>query len=137
MYHTEQSRAYLVKIVCPLLYWNQRKYSVNLKMINRTRTSHSFNYGIQIILSIFFRYVICAVIAILFSVGSGSTEEIIDTKFSTNLTSSEEKNVSAEILIKEEPENKLFELLTSEEEKESFPSLSGKYRNRNIEVTLI
>ena len=49
-------------------------------MINRTRKRHSYNYGFQIILSILFRCVICAVIAIQFSVGSGSSEEINDTK---------------------------------------------------------
>ena len=88
-------------------------------MINRTRKTYSFNYGIRVILSIFFRCILCAVIAILFSVGSGTTEEINDTKLSTNLTSSEEKNFSTKILIKEDTESKLFETLTSEEEEKN------------------
>jgi hypothetical protein len=76
------------------------------------------------------------VIVILFSVGSGSTEEINDTKFSTNLTSSEEKNVSTDTLIKENPETQLIETLKLSEEGKSLPSLLGQHRSRNIQVTL-
>ena len=98
-------------------------------MINRTGKPHSFNYGKNIIPSKFFCCVICAVIAILYSVGIGSAEEINDTKFSTNLNNSQEEGISAETVLNATPENKLVEIMKLSKE--------GKHRSRHVQVRLI
>ena len=82
-------------------------------MISRTRKVCSLNYTGNIILSILFRSVICAVIVNLFSVGSGNTQEFQDTKYSTNLTSIEEQNASSETLINEKFGEKISDISKS------------------------